>query len=282
MKNGFAESAGNRILHKLFRKAEISYTVSDLSKAIGPMIDLLFISRFIGPDGVTVIGYVDPLIMLFELNGTAISSGARNKVSALIGAGDLEEANRAFSGSVLLGGGLALSAAILAAAFCAFVSLVLGARDPVIHRMTMQYIYGYLIGVPFFTLTRILTPYLQMEGQYGRVSTVSVLTTVVDVAGDAVAVFVLRGGMFEIALATSLGFIVPFFLNAGFFLGKKSRSAFRFTLKGFSPGLCGEILRLGAPPGVIKGSNSAGGVLINNMLTSLNMPYLVAAYGVFS
>lgn len=282
MKTGFAGNSDNRIIRKLFRKAEISYTVSDISKAIGPMIDLMFISQFIGPDGVTVIGYVAPLIMLFELIGTTVSSGARNKVSALIGAGRLEEANRAFSSSIIMGGGSALFLAILAAAFCHFVSLVLGARDPVIHRMTMQYIYGYLIGFPFFTLTRILTPYLQMDGQFKRVSAVSVLTTVVDVAADAVVIFVLHGGMFEIGLATSLGYIVPIFVSAAFFLGKERRSAFRFSWKGFSSKLCGEILRLGAPAGVIKGSNSVGGILINNMLTALHVPYLVAAYGVFS
>ena len=282
MKTGFAGNSENRIIQKLFRKAEISYTVSDVSKAIGPMIDLAFVSQFIGPDGVAVIGYVVPLIMLFELIGTTVSSGARNKVSNLIGAGELEEANRAFSCSILMGGGLSLLTAILVAAFCSFVSLVLGARDPVIHRMTMQYICGYLIGYPFFTLTRVLTPYLQMNGQYKRVNTVSILTTVVDVAADAVAIFVLHGGMFELGLATSLGHFVPIFVSAAFFLNKKSGSAFRFTWKGFSPKLCGEILHLGAPAGVVKGSHSLGGILINNMLTSMHMPYLVAAYGVFA
>ena len=59
----------NVILHRLFRKAELSYAVSDLSKAIGPIIDLMFISLFIGTAGVTVMGYVSPLIMLFELIG---------------------------------------------------------------------------------------------------------------------------------------------------------------------------------------------------------------------
>ena len=282
MKREFAENIDNRILRKLFRKAELSYTVSDVSKAFGPMIDLMFISQFIGPDGVSVIGYVAPLIMLFELIGTAVSSGVRNKVSNLIGAGEPEGANRAFSSSLIMGCGLVLFSAILVAAFCPFVSLALGARDPVIRRMTMQYIYGYLIGFPFFALTRILTPFLQMDGEYKRVSAVSMLTTVIDVAADAVAVFVLHGGMFEIGLATSLGYIIPVFVSVAFFLGKKSRSAFRFSFKGFSPKLCGEIFRLGAPSGVIKGSNSAGGILINNMLTSMNMPYLVAAYGVFT
>ena len=102
MKKGIFEKPDNIILRRLFRRGEISYTVSDLSKALGPIIDLMFIGRFIGPDGLTVMGYVAPLIMLFELIGTTVASGARNRVSALIGAGDLEEAHRMFSASVIM------------------------------------------------------------------------------------------------------------------------------------------------------------------------------------
>jgi hypothetical protein len=48
--------AENQILRGLFRSAEASYTVSDLAKAIGPLIDLMFVSQFIGVGGVTVLG----------------------------------------------------------------------------------------------------------------------------------------------------------------------------------------------------------------------------------
>lgn len=93
----------NKILRKLFRKGELSYAFSDISKAIGPMVDLIFVSAFFGPMGVSVVGYVGPLIMFYELIGTGISSGARNRVSSLIGAGRLEEANQVYSSSVILG-----------------------------------------------------------------------------------------------------------------------------------------------------------------------------------
>ena len=121
-----------------------------------------------------------------------------------------------------------------------------------------------------------------MEGKYKRVNMTAMLTTIIDIAADAFVVFVLHGGMFEIAIATSLGYIIPFFIGAEFFMQKKHHSSFNFSLKGITSKICGEILRLGAPAGVIKGSSALGGVLINNMLTAFNTPYLVAAYGVFS
>ena len=42
------------------------------------------------------------------------------------------------------------------------------------------------------------------------------------------------------------------------------------------------MIRLSAPMGVAKGSKALGGLIINNLLTSFNMPYLVAAHGVFA
>ena len=124
------KQVSDKILHKLFRKGEASYAVSDMSKAVGPIVDLIFISIFIGTSGVTVMGYVAPLIMLFELIGTDISSGARNKASSLLGAGKIDEAVSAFTASVVIGGGAALFAAVTVGVLCSQVSVILGARDP--------------------------------------------------------------------------------------------------------------------------------------------------------
>ncbi len=282
MERVYDSKAENKIIRRLFLKSEISWGVSDFSKAIGPMIDLVFVSQFIGIDGVTVLGFMAPLIMFFELIGSAVANGARNKVSSMIGAGKLDIANRVFSDALIMSGGLSALMALLAFVFSTGLAFVLGAREPGVAQMTQQYIRGYLIGFPFYTLTRVITPFLQIEGQYQRVNTTSILTTVIDIAADSVAVFVLHGGMFEIGLATSAGYIIPFFVSASYYMGKKSPSVFKLSFKGFNPKLCIEMLRLGAPMGITKGSNSIAGLIINNMLTSFNMPYLVAAHGVFS
>ena len=270
------------IIRKLFGKAEASYALSDLSKAIGPIIDLVFISLFIGTNGVTVAGYVTPLITFFELIGTAFSSGARSRVSALIGEGDSKIANKAFSSALIMSGGICITLVILAIIFSPSVAWFLGARDPEIQQMTSEYILGYLVGFPFFTLTKTLTPFLQMEGQYKRVNVTSLLTTIIDVSADAFVIFIIQGGMMEIGFATSLGYIIPFFVAAAYFVSKKHQSVFRMRFRNFDFELGCDILRLGAPSGIVKASSSVGGTLINNMLTAVNMNYLVAAYGVFS
>lgn len=282
MKTINGKEVDNKIIRKLFLKSEVSWSFSDVSKQIGPMVDLVFISAFIGVNGVTVMGFVAPLLLFIELVGTMIANGARNKVSAMIGAGKLEESNRVFSDSLILTGGLTIIIGLLVGIFSSGLATLLGARDPEVAAMTSQYIMGFIIGYPFATLTRVITPYLQIEGQYNRVNTTAISTTVIDIVGDAIVVFVLQGGMFEIGLATSIGNIIPFFIGAAYFMGKKKSSNFHLVFQGFSPKLCGEIVKLGAPNGVSKGCCSIGGMLINNMLAALNMPYLVAAHGVYN
>ena len=280
MENLYGEKVKNKILSRLFTKAEIAWGLSDTSESIGPMIDLIFISQFIGPDGVTVMGYVAPLIMLISLIGNSISNGARIKTAPFLGSGNLVETNRIFSNAAIWGGVISLSAALLIALFSGGVCFVLGVRDPNIFVMTRQYIYGYIIGLPFLTLTRILSPYLELEGQYKRGVSSSFMMTFVDIAADAFVIFVLRGGMFELGLATSLGYIVSFLIEGSFFL--KSKSSFRVSMKEVNAKICLDMLKLGSSSGIYRGSHALGGMTINNLLTSLKMPYLVAAYGVFA
>lgn len=156
MKDLYGEKAKNKILSRLFTKSEIAWGLSDISKSIGPMIDLFFISQFVGINGVTVMGYVAPLIILLNFIGSSVSDGARVNTAPFLGSGDLAEANSIFSNAVILGGGISFSTALLIAVFSGGVCFVLGVRDPNILIMTRQYIYGYIIGLPFFTLARLI------------------------------------------------------------------------------------------------------------------------------
>lgn len=221
------DKAENRIVSQLFLKSEVSWGISDFSKAIGPIIGLVFVSLFIGINGVTVLGYIAPLTMLFEVIGSAVANGSRNMVSSKVGAGKLDDANRVFSDSLIISGGLSILLALLSVIFSQGLTLLLGVHESEIAEMTQQYILGYAIGVPFYTLTRVITPYLQIEGQYNRVNLTSILTTIIDIVGDIFVVFVMLGGMFEIGLATSLGCIIPFICECSLLHGSEEFPCFQ-------------------------------------------------------
>ncbi len=181
-----------------------------------------------------------------------------------------------------MGGVISLLAVFFIIVFSDGVCFVLGVREPNIFIMTCQYIYGYIIGLPFLTLARILAPYLELEGQYRRSVISSFMMTFVDIAADAFVIFILHGGMFELGLATSLGYIVSFLIEGSFFFNKKNKSTFHVSMKEVNAKTCIDMLKLGSSSGIYRGSHALGGMTINNFLTSLKMPYLVAAYGVFA
>ena len=270
------------IIKRLFRNAEISYSLCDLSKCIGPVIDLVFIGKFIGTEGVTVIGYVAPLIIVMELIGSTIGNGAKAKVSHAIGAGDVEEAEEIFSSAVIFGTLLGVLLSVLTIIFCSGIVVLLGDNEPVTATMTAEYIYGFMIGVPFMTLGRILFPFLQMEGQYKRLAFNSFFLTAIDALGDAFVVFFLHGSMFEFGLATSVGYILSFAYLAIFFVVKKRKTIFRLSLRRFSLKNSIDIARLGSSSGTIKIGKALGRTLVNIMLTAMSVNYLVAACGVFT
>ena len=133
MKDLYGEKVKNKILSRLFTKAEIAWGLSDISKSIGPMIDLFFISQFVGINGVTVMGYVAPLIILLGFIGTCVSNGARVKTAPFLGVGNLVETNRVFSNAVILGGAVSLSTALFIAIFSGSVCqclLCAGSKRP--------------------------------------------------------------------------------------------------------------------------------------------------------
>lgn len=269
-----------KMLHRLFLKSEFSFAVSDLSLATGSMADLFFVSMYLGVNGITALGYAAPIVQIFGFIGTTVGNGSKAKVSSLLGAGNREEGNKVFSTSVGIGAGTAAVCAILVMLFCSRVALLLGARAPEVFDIARQYIYGFSIGVPFYVGTRILRPYLQLEGQYRRLNIIAGLTTAASIIGDMAVVFLFRGNMFGIAFATSIGDIGAFCISAEYFLRKKS--FYRFSVREIRIPLFAEVVKLGSASAAIKGSRVVGVAIINNLLTALNIEYLVGAHGVFS
>ena len=139
MENLYGEKIKNNILSRLFTKAEIAWDLSDISRSIRPMIDLIFISQFISINGVTVMGSVAPLIILLGFLGTNVANGARVNTAPFLEAENLPEANRIFSKAVILGGFISLSTAFLITVFSDGVCFLLGVRDYDILDLTKIY-----------------------------------------------------------------------------------------------------------------------------------------------
>lgn len=272
---------GGSVIEKLFSTAMIGFIFSNLVTAIGPTVDGIIVGMYYDVESVAAIGLTSFLLVGYRtIAASIISKGSHVIGSRLMGSGDKEGANQVFSLSIVLSGFVSVFLAAVSIGFSRYIAVFLGARGVSSHLLgpTSDYLIGYCVGLPFYTATVILTPYLQMDGDYNRVTAASIAMTVVDILADLYVVKVLHGGLLQIGLATSVGHLVSFLIIVSHFAFRKS--GFRFSMKGirFSQSL--DILQSGAATGIVKLSNTFCGILINNMLAVFVTSGAIAVFSV--
>ena len=275
------DKASSAVINRMFSTAMGVFVLTCLISVIGPTIDGIFVGSYYSVDEVAAISLTSYLLVGFRtLAASIIATGSTLMVSKLIGSGNREEANRTFSLSIVLSLGGSCLLALFSVLFADQIAMFLGARGALIHLMkpTADYLRGYCIGLPFYTATVILMPYLKMDGDYRLVTISSIFMTVLDIAADLYVVKCTSGGLFMIGLATTAGHIgASLVIVSHFFLRK---TIFRFSFKTICWKVSGKMLRSGMASGVIKLSTTFCGLLVNNMLAIYAAGEMIAAFGV--
>ena len=272
---------GSAVIERMFSTAMLGFVASNLTAAIGPVVDGIIVGTNYGVDEVAAIGLTSFLLVGYRtVTASIISKGAHVIASGRLGAGDREGADRIFALSVLLSLLVAVTLALVSIIFPQQIAVLIGARKGLEHlvKPTADYLKGYGMGLPFFAATFVLTPFLQMDGEYRLVTVSSAVMTIVDVLADLYVVKVAHGGLFQIGLATSLSYLAAFLVVLSHFVFRKS--SFRFSVKEIRPQEYRDILTTGMPTGVLKLSNTFCGILINHMLAASFTSEVVAALGV--
>ncbi|MDO5132285.1 MAG: MATE family efflux transporter [Eubacteriales bacterium] len=275
------DSNSSAVIDRMFTTAMVAFIFSNLATAIGPTVDGIVVGSHYSVDEVAAIGLTAFILVGYRtISASIITRGAHVISSQRIGKGDKEGANRVFTLSVILSVTAAVVLALLSIVFSNQIAAFLGARGGMSYLLkpTSDYLRGYCIGLPFFAAMSILTPFLQMDGDYNRVTLSSVVMTIIDILADLFVVRVLHGGLFQIGVATAAGYMAAFLVTASHFVFKKS--IFRFVPKEIRLSESREILLTGLPTGVVKLSNTFCGILINNMLAATCTGEIIAALSV--
>ena len=271
----------DRLIEGMFSTAMSVFIISYLISVIGPTIDGIFVGSYFSVDDVAAIGLASFLLVGYRtLAASIISAGANILVSRLIGSGDKEEANSVFSLSLVLALGASCLIALLSIIFSDQIAVFLGAKGDLANLMkpTSDYLVGYSLGLPFYTVTIILIPFLKMDGDYSLVTVSSIVMTIVDILADLYVIKCTDGGLFMIGLATTVGHVASCLIVLSHFLFRDS--LFHFSLRKIRWGQSLEVLRIGSNTGVIKLSTTMCGIMINRMLAAFVASEVIAAFGV--
>ena len=262
-------SADGAITRNLFQKTMVTMLVAELSSGATAIIDGILTGRFLGAQALAVSGLGAPYYSVVSIVSGVLMVGSTNLCTKAIGKGDRKGLNGVFSLTIALGTILSVLLAVFGISMPGRFALLFGAKGATeeIYFQTASYLRGLFLGAPGFILNVVLTPMLQLDGDTLRPKLASIACAVTDVAGDLLNIFVFHGGMFGMALASSLSHYAAFLIVASHFLNKGG--LFRFSFRFIKAGTVSPLLKDGLPRAVCMLSRGLLPILLNTLLLRL-------------
>ena len=273
------------MVKKVFRQMTASQIASSVTVTVCLLVDSIVIGRLLGVDAMSAYGLANPVIIIFNALGTMTAVGVQVLVGKAMGRGDREGCKVCFSSSVALSVAVAAIWMLIVFAATRPICLLLGARGEELIGMTGAYLRGYILGAPFFFLSQIITPYLQVMGKRHLTFIIVIAMTVSDVVLDLVSVYVFHSGMFGIGFASGVSYLTATVVALlasvrGYFLQKDC--PFRFHLNAVHLKTMWDIAVGGSPILANQAFFTVRVYVMNQILLSVAGSVAVAALSVIS
>jgi len=242
-------------------------------------------TKFIGSLGISyataAVGIVYSLMNVIQAVGFFCGHGSGNYISRALGEKKINEAEKmastGFYFAIVLGGFLCIFGQL----FAKPLAVVLGARDPITLKYTLDYMRIILIGAPFMTAQLVLNNQLRFQGNAIFAMAGIASGGVVNIGLDALFIDIFEMEVAGAALATLLGQIISFIV---LYFGVKKSDNIKIMLKNFTPNKMYllEITRGGTPSLFRQCMGSLSTSILNNVAFTLGAEQAQAAMGIVS
>ena len=272
------------MIRKVFRQMTATQIASAAMVTVCLLTDNIIIARFLGVEAVSAYGLANPVLIMFTAQGTVLVCGIQVLTGRAMGRGDMKACGRCFSTSAVMA--LVMTVLWMLAIFlftdpiCYFLGTGIPSEENSIFIMTSAYLRGFFAFAPFFFLSQIMIPYLQIMAERKRAVAAVIVLTVSDIVLDLVSIFVFHAGMLGIGVAAGLSYMAAFLVGAFPFFRKDS--LFRFDPGDVDVRMMPLISRSGSTIAVNQTSFTIRVYLINRMLLALSGSVAVAAFTVIS
>ena len=253
--------------------------VTMLISVIAMFIDSIIISLFLKGDALASYGFTNPVILLITAFGGMIGNGVQVLAGESSGKGDTQTLNRILS--TALAGGVTGSALLMLVMllFPESAAAFLGARSAAVTAMTADYLKGLCFAFPAIVIMLSVPVFMQLDGGRPQLLRGAILLIVLDVSFDLFNVIVLHGGMFGMAMATTLSYWITLAYN---YLCFFRRSRYRVSFSAVSGAIMKDIFRFGMLYLTYKMCQVILSYAINRMLASFGGEMYVAANSIIS
>lgn len=276
------ERKNDYIIGKMFNASLMVMILSTITATLGMLVDGIVIGNFLGVDSMAAYGIVSPAFIVTAAIGGIFSSGCQTLCASRMGNGRMKEANGIFNMTCVIGMLVSVLLIVLVALFANPISTALGASGAASDLLPMVrgYLIGLAIGFPGMILCSCLQPIMQLDGERGRAFLSVVVMTVVNIAGDFLNAFVLHGGMFGMAIATTVSYYAGLAVLCLHFTRKES--FYTINLKEIAWNESGSMIATGLPTAVNRACNTLRTLILNRLLLQIAGSAAVAAFSVQS
>ena len=251
-------------IKKSFYSSVFIIMFSAFAGTAGMVVDGIFIGRFLGDISMAAFGLVSPILLLGNTLGGLIASGVTAVCSKKVGEKDFDSAQRIFSLSLLIVCVLSILSILLIAIFSDPIVRLLGADSELLFAPTKEYLLGLLLWIPASFLMLLMQPIMQLDNDKMLIFIATLTATVVDIVLDAVFIKVFHGGMREMALATSISYVVG--ILAFFIHFRKKDIIFKLKLSNPDFSSFADILVYGFPTAIQRFSGTLRTFALNKIL----------------
>ncbi len=265
------------IVKSLYSSFVFVSILSAIAATAGMLIDNIIAGQFLGQDALGAMGIVGPIGIVFSAVGNICSGGGTTLASQAVGRGDKEEVRNIFTVTLLFALISGLVITLPGLLFPRQLAVLLGAKDELLD-LSADYIRGFFLGTIPTIMTTALMGFVKIDGSPKLPLCSIAAMSVGDVILDIVMVTVFKLGMFGMALATTLSYMIAVLVACLHFVGKKN------TLKLVKPQspwkILGTMTITGAPASVGRICDTLKSVILNNIMVTAIGVGAVAALNV--
>lgn len=235
------------VVASMFLPAAIVMIFTQMTGVVANIIDGVITSRYLGPDAYASVSLLGPLVNIVLLFASFISIGGQIVCSRKIGTGQRDEANAVFSFSAVFGlviGALFVLFSIVTPGTLFRVCGVSLDKRPELYGHMLQYLRGYLVGIPAVIMVQVLSPFLVMDNGKKLVTLSATVLCAADIIGDLMNALVFHGGIYGMGMATSLAMWLQLGVLLVHFV--KKSGYFRFSMKSLTRTHLRDIVKNGS------------------------------------
>ena len=195
------------IVRKTYYSFVMVSILSSLTATVGMLIDNIIVGRYLGAEALGAMGIVGPVSLVFSAIGNICSGGGGTRAAQALGRGEKHQFCLIFTTNmlfVLIVGSILMAVGLI---WAPDIAVLLGARDTLLAPAT-EYLYGFFLGtVPTILLSAAMC-FVRIDGSPKLPLLCIGVMTAANITLDILMIHVFHQGMFGMALATTISYVL--------------------------------------------------------------------------